>query len=73
MKYVVDTPDFDYSTFSLKDIGRMETLDPGNISTFNGDLTAFRDRGGKIISYHGRADPVMSILPRLEHILILSR
>ena len=58
MKYVVDGPDFNYSAFSLKDIDRMEALNPGNISTFDGDLSAFRANGGKIISYHGLADAV---------------
>jgi hypothetical protein len=35
-----------------------QKLNPGNIATWNGDLSAFRDRGGKILTYHGRSDPV---------------
>lgn len=29
----------------------------GNVSTWNGDLSAFRDAGGKLMMYHGMADP----------------
>lgn len=29
----------------------------GNISTWNGDLSAFREAGGKLMMYHGLADP----------------
>ena len=59
MTYVVDTnTTFDYGTFWLDDIAKMDALDPGNISTWSGDLSAFRERGGKLVSYHGRADPV---------------
>ncbi|KAJ7804843.1 tannase and feruloyl esterase [Mycena olivaceomarginata] len=32
----------------------MRAVDAGGISTFDGDLSAFRDRGGKFITYHGR-------------------
>lgn len=63
MKYALNERDFNYSTFSLSDVERMEALDPGNISTFRGDLTAFRDKGGKILSYHGRADAVCFLDP----------
>lgn len=59
MKYVVThDPNYDYSQFGLADISRMQALDPGNISTFDGDLSAFRARGGKLITYHGRSDDV---------------
>lgn len=60
MKYVIGTPDFNYSTFGFEDIERMRADDPGKVSTFDGDLSVFRERGGKIISYHGRADGVGS-------------
>lgn len=32
----------------------------GRVSSFNGDLSAFRDAGGKLLIYHGLADPLTS-------------
>lgn len=32
----------------------------GYISTYQGDLSAFRKRGGKVITYHGLADPIIT-------------
>ena len=58
MKFVVANPDFDIATFGLQTVAQFDALDPNNISTFNGDFTPFKSKGGKIISYHGRADPV---------------
>ncbi|KAI0869966.1 Tannase/feruloyl esterase [Hypoxylon argillaceum] len=43
--------DFNDSLVSLAD-----DLDPGNSTAKNYNLTAFRDRGGKMIMYHGAAD-----------------
>ena len=59
MKYVVvNDADYNVSTFGLAAVEQMDAYDVNNVSTFNGDFTAFKERGGKIISYHGRADPV---------------
>lgn len=59
MRYAIyNSSDFSYSEFGVKDILLSETIDPGKISTFSGDLAAFRVRGGKLISYHGRKDDV---------------
>ncbi|KAH8107495.1 tannase and feruloyl esterase [Phellopilus nigrolimitatus] len=57
MKYVIHNgSDYDSHNFGLADVALMEERDPGKISTFNGDFSAFRARGGKLISYHGRSD-----------------
>lgn len=37
-----------------------DELDPANISTWNGDISAFRAKGGKLQTYHGLADPAIS-------------
>ncbi|KAL5521023.1 hypothetical protein ACEPAG_8945 [Sanghuangporus baumii] len=61
MRYVVTNDvNFDYGQFGINDIYEMDALDPGNISTWSGDFSAFRERGGKLITYHGRADPLIS-------------
>ncbi|OCB86961.1 tannase and feruloyl esterase [Sanghuangporus baumii] len=57
MRYVVDNnPNYDFSNFGTSDIARMQALDPGDVSTFSGDYSAFRARGRKLVTYHGRAD-----------------
>ena len=62
MKYVVKNETYDFSKFGFDDVLRMKKADPGGISTFTGNLTAFRERGGKLISYHGRMDDVSPAL-----------
>lgn len=59
MRYaILKNTTYDPINFGLADIVRMNEVDPGQISTFSGDLAAFRARGGKLISYHGRMDEV---------------
>ncbi|KAF8577162.1 tannase and feruloyl esterase [Ramaria rubella] len=45
--------------FSVTDVEFSDIINPGGISTWNGDFSAFRDQGGKIITYHGRQDPLI--------------
>ena len=59
MTYVVfKDQSFNFSTFSIDDIYKSQKQDPGQISTFSGDFSAFKARGGKFITYHGRRDNV---------------
>jgi hypothetical protein len=46
--------------FSAADMEFAQVVNPAGISTWDGDFSAFRERGGKIISYHGRSDAVRS-------------
>ncbi|KAF5374436.1 hypothetical protein D9615_009043 [Tricholomella constricta] len=57
---VLNDPNFDFSIFNLSTIALADKLNPGGIATFDGDLSAFKERGGKFITYHGRADPVIA-------------
>ena len=47
-----------FDNFGVADIEFADTINPGGISTWNVDLSAFHDRGGKIVAYHGRGDEV---------------
>ncbi|TDL20299.1 tannase and feruloyl esterase [Rickenella mellea] len=59
-KYTIfNDSEHDFSNFGLKDIALADSINPAGISTFDGDLSAFRDRGGKFISYHGRRDQLI--------------
>lgn len=43
------------------DVELANIINPGGIATFNGNLSAFRDRGGKVVTYHGRQDQVHNL------------
>lgn len=59
MKYAIyNDTDYDYSKFNLDELALANKIDPGRMSTFDGDMTAFKARGGKFLTYHGRRDDV---------------
>ncbi|KAJ7661707.1 tannase and feruloyl esterase-domain-containing protein [Mycena rosella] len=61
LKYVVlNVTDYDVSSYGLEHGVLLDNVNGGGISTFDGDFSAFRDRGGKLLAYHGRADPVIA-------------
>lgn len=57
---MVFNPSFDVDTLNLTDYTIAQQLNPFNIATFNGDLSAFQARNGKVITYHGQADMLIS-------------
>ncbi|KAK7464222.1 hypothetical protein VKT23_006388 [Stygiomarasmius scandens] len=57
---VFNDPNFDVTTLSDKDWALAQELDPFNISTWSGDLSAFRGRQGKLLTYHGQTDGTIS-------------
>ena len=65
-RYVVYNSSFDASTVTLADYEYAIKLNPSNIATFEGDLTRFGERGGKLLTYHGQADGLIS--PRMAEV-----
>ncbi|KAI9740282.1 MAG: Tannase and feruloyl esterase [Cirrosporium novae-zelandiae] len=59
---VYNDSSFDVTTLDESDYDYSDSLDElhGNISSWSGDLSSFRDRGGKLITYHGMSDPTIS-------------
>lgn len=53
---------WDPTTLNALDVAYADSLDAehGYISSFSGDLSKFRDRGGKLIQYHGMSDPIIT-------------
>jgi tannase/feruloyl esterase len=58
-KYIVfQDPNWDYKTFDFdRDEARTELADHGVMNAMNPDLRPFAERGGKLVQYHGWADP----------------
>ncbi|KAK8051846.1 feruloyl esterase B-2 [Apiospora rasikravindrae] len=61
IKYVVMAdPNFDLTKFTPDLWAISDALNPFDIATTKADISAFRDRGGKLIHYHGTMDAVIS-------------
>ncbi|KAF2963912.1 hypothetical protein GQX73_g9675 [Xylaria multiplex] len=54
--FLLDNKSFVLSDFNDSLATLADELDPGNATADHYDLTAFRDRGGKMVMYHGAAD-----------------
>ncbi|KAI1111996.1 Tannase/feruloyl esterase [Nemania sp. NC0429] len=54
--FVLNNASFALADFNDSVVLLAEKLDPGNPTADNYDLAAFRDRGGKMIMYHGASD-----------------
>ncbi|KAF8211988.1 tannase and feruloyl esterase [Mycena galopus ATCC 62051] len=60
LKYaVLNVTDFDFNKYGPAEGRLMDAINPGGIATFDGNMSAFRDRGGKFLTYHGRADVII--------------
>ncbi|KAJ7041645.1 tannase and feruloyl esterase [Mycena alexandri] len=57
---ILNVTEHDFSNFSVDVVPFWDSINPGGIATFDGDLSAFRNRGGKFLTYHGRRDPLIS-------------
>ncbi|KAK7464291.1 hypothetical protein VKT23_006458 [Stygiomarasmius scandens] len=60
-RFVVHSnPSLDVHTLGEADWKLAQQLDPFNVSTVKGDISAFKGRGGKLLTYHGQADGLVS-------------
>ncbi|KAF9258406.1 tannase and feruloyl esterase [Marasmius fiardii PR-910] len=65
-RFVVFNSSFDPTTLTLSEYELALKQDPFRISTFKGDLRNFNRRGGKLLTYHGQADGLVS--PRMSEV-----
>lgn len=60
-RYVVyNDPNWDPATFNVHDASVALAQNPFNVQTWESNLTAFRDAGGKVLTYHGLQDHLIS-------------
>lgn len=60
-RYVVySDPNWDPATFNVHDTSVALAQNPFNVQTWESNLTAFRDAGGKVLTYHGLEDQLIS-------------
>ncbi|KAK2590637.1 Feruloyl esterase [Conoideocrella luteorostrata] len=60
-RYVVyNNTAWDPTTLGLKDWVAADRLNPFNVATWEGDLSQFKQHGGKLLHYHGLQDPIIS-------------
>ncbi|KLO15211.1 tannase and feruloyl esterase [Schizopora paradoxa] len=56
---IFNDSNYDFDSFGVKDIEYGVSMDPGGLSAFSGDMSAFKARGGKLLTYHGRRDELI--------------
>ncbi|KAG6828121.1 hypothetical protein H0H87_002828 [Tephrocybe sp. NHM501043] len=56
---IFNNSSYDFSNFSVKDVILADQINPGGISTFDGDFSEFKSMGGKFLTYHGRRDELI--------------
>ena len=65
--FVFDDPAFDYSTYDFANWHEDTAAADALLSPNNSDLSAFRDRGGKMIFWQGWSDPGVNALATIKY------
>jgi feruloyl esterase len=57
---ILNDSTWDPATLNSTYAAQAADLNPFNAETWEGDLSAYRNKGGKLLHYHGQADPIIS-------------
>lgn len=61
LRYVTySDPNYNASNWNIQDAEAALKQNPYNIQTWDADISAFRDAGGKVLTYHGLQDQMIS-------------
>lgn len=55
---IYNDTEYTFEDWGIKDLEFADTINPGGVATWDGDFAEFRNGGGKLMTYHGRMDPV---------------
>ncbi|KAK5713149.1 hypothetical protein LTR15_011511 [Elasticomyces elasticus] len=56
---VVNDSTWDWGKISVETVALADSINPGGANAYNPDMRPFQDAGGKLIHYHGYADPLI--------------
>ncbi|KAK7026213.1 Tannase/feruloyl esterase [Favolaschia claudopus] len=70
---VFNDPAFNTTMLAPDEILFAQKLNPGGINTFSGDVSKFRNRGSKILHYHGQVDALISSLNSNRYYELVSK
>lgn len=60
--FVYNDTEWDYASLSYADVEAADAIDPGNAAADDfAALSAYKDQGGKVLMYHGGADPLIPV------------
>ncbi|KAF2470862.1 tannase and feruloyl esterase [Lindgomyces ingoldianus] len=57
---IYNDPSWDPATLNTTDYANAARINPSNIETWKGDLSAVHNRGAKILHYHGQMDAIIT-------------
>ncbi|KAK7063618.1 carboxylic ester hydrolase [Favolaschia claudopus] len=70
---VFNNPAFNTTMLTPDEILFAQKLNPGGINTFSGDISKFRNRGSKILHYHGQVDELISSINSNRYYELVSK
>lgn len=65
--FVFNDPDWDYSTYDFSTFDQDSRLTASTLNAVDTDLSAFSERGGKLILWHGWSDAALSATATVEY------
>jgi feruloyl esterase len=68
-KYLIfQDPDWDYSTYDFSNFMADTRYAASYLNATSTDYSVFKNKGGKLLIYHGWNDPALSALTSIEHV-----
>lgn len=68
MAFEVDDPDYDWTSFDLENDPELMVSTRAYLDATDPDLSRFKERGGKIISYFGWADTALNPVRTIDYL-----